>query len=97
MASRIEVAKALAAKHGCKYNRGTGPDIRTDKIIINVETTRSLPTACGRLRGFRGPVYVACTSAAAIEEARYWTDGKTVGIMNDKGRILKKSTRGRWP
>ena len=97
MASKVDVAKALAAKHGSKYNRGQGPDIRTDRVIINVETSRSLSTACGRLRGFRGPVYVACANDKDIEDARYWTEGKTVGVMNSRGRILKKSTRGRWP
>ena len=97
MANKITVARALAAKHGVKYNRGSGPDIKTEKITINVETARTLPTACLRLRGFRGPVYIACANDADVEDARYWTDGKTVGIMNSAGRILKRSTRGRWP
>ncbi len=97
MAGKIDVAKALAVKHGVKYNRGKGPDIRTDKITINVETARTLRTACGRLRGFRGPVYVACANDADIENAKGIIVGKTVGLMNNKGRILKKSTRGRWP
>lgn len=97
MASKIEVARALAAKYGGKYNRGRGPDIKTEKITINVETARTLPTACMRLRGFRGPVYIACANNDDIGDARYWTDGKTVGIMNSQGRIIKRSTRGRWP
>ena len=97
MANRITVARALAAKHGSKYNRGKGPDIKTDKITINVETANTLPSACLRLRGFRGPVYIACANDKDIPDARYWTEGKTVGIMNNKGRVLKKSSRGRWP
>ena len=97
MAGKIDVAKALAEKHGVKYNRGKGPDIRTEKITINVETVRTLGTACGRLRGFRGPVYVACANDADIEYAKDVIAGKTVGLMNNKGRILKRSTRGRWP
>ena len=97
MASKVEVARALAAQHGVKYTRGKGPDIRTEKITINVETARTLPSACLRLRGFRGPVYIACANDKDIEDARYWTDGKTVGIMNSKGRVLKRSSRGRWP
>ncbi|MCY4628093.1 MAG: hypothetical protein OXE58_11090 [Acidobacteria bacterium] len=97
MAGKMAVAKALAEKHGGRYHRGRGPDIRTEKITINVETSRTLRTACGRLRGFRGPVYVACANDADIENAKAILAGKTVGLMNSKGRILKKSTRGRWP
>lgn len=97
MAGKIAVAKALAEKHGVKYRRGKGPDIRTDKITINVETARTLRSACGRLRGFRGPVYIACANDADIETAKNIIAGKTVGLMNNQGRILKRSTRGRWP
>ena len=97
MASKVTVAQALAEKHGAKYHRGKGPDIRTDKVIINVETSRTMRTACGRLRGFRGPVYIACANDADIENAKDIIEGKTVGLMNSKGRILKRSTRGHWP
>ena len=97
MAGKVETAKALAEKHGARYRRGKGPDIRTDKITINVETARTLRSACGRLRGFRGPVYIACANDADIEAAKGIIAGKTVGLMNSKGRILQRSTRGRWP
>ena len=97
MAGKIAISKALAEKHGAKYRRGKGPDIRTDKITINVETLRTLRTACGRLRGFRGPVYIACANDTDIETARSIIAGKTIGLMNSQGRILKKSIRGRWP
>ena len=97
MAGKVAVAKALAEKHGGRYHRGRGPDLRTDKITINVETSPTLRTACGRLRGFRGPVYIACANDADLENAKLILTGKTVGLMNNKGRVLKKSTRGRWP
>lgn len=97
MPGKVIVAKALAEKHGGRYHRGRGPDIRTDKIIINVETSRSLQSACGRLRGFRGPVYIACANDRDLDKARGLITGKTIGLMNSAGRILKKSTRGRWP
>ncbi len=97
MAARAAVAQALARKYGVPYNRGHGPDIRTDEVIINVENAKTLETACLRLRGYRGPVYVACANDEDIADAEWWTDGSTVGIMNAEGRILKKSTRGYWP
>ena len=97
MAGKIDVAKALGEKHGAKYNRGRGPDIRTDKVTINVETARTLGTACGRLRGFRGPVYVACANDADIENAKGIIAGKTIGLMNNKGRILKNPPAAAGP
>ena len=97
MASRVQVARALAANHGVRFNRGPGPDIRTDAFIINVESKRTLHAACARMRGFRGPVYIACANDADLEQAREVVEGKTIGLMNSEGRIVKESTRGRWP
>lgn len=97
MASKVAVARALAEKHGTTYNRGHGPDIRNEKITINVESGRTLDTACLRLRGYRGPVYIAMTNDRDLDEAKAVTEGKTVGVMNSAGRIVRRSKRGRWP
>lgn len=97
MANKISVARALAAKHGTTYNRGSGPDIQNDRITINVETGRTLDTACLRLRGYRGPVYIAVANDRDLPAAKDATEGKTVGVMNSKGRIVRRSSRGRWP
>ncbi len=97
MATRVQVARALAARLGVKYNRFRGPDIRTGELTINVETARTMDTAAGRLRGYRGPVYIACANDRDIPLAREYTEGKTVGVMDSSGQILKPSTRGRWP
>lgn len=97
MASKVSVARALAAKFGVKYNRGRGPDIRTDDLTINVETSRTLETACGRLRGYRGPVYIALANPNDLEDAEWYTFGTTVGLMDAGGKIIQESTRGYWP
>ncbi len=97
MANRIQVARALAERFGVRYNRRAGPDIRTEELTINVETARTMDTAVGRLRGYRGPVYIACANDRDIPLAREYAEGKTVGVMNSTGEILKPSTRNRWP
>lgn len=97
MANKESVARAIARRYGGTYNRGKGPDIRTDKVTINVEGSRTLRTASMRLRGFRGPVYIALVNDADADDASSLTAGKTVGIMNSEGRVLKPSTRRHWP
>ncbi len=97
MASKVTVARALAARLGVKYNRGHGPDIRTDDCTINVETSRTLDTACSRLKGYRGPVYIALANPADLEDAEWYTSGTTVGLMDANGKILQESTRRYWP
>ena len=97
MANRVQVARGLAARFGVKYNRLAGPDIRTEDLTINVETARTMDRAVGRLRGYRGPVYIACANDRDIPLAREYVEGKTVGVMDGAGTIVKPSTRGRWP
>ena len=97
MANKLTVAAAIARRYGGTFHRGKGPDIRTDKVTINVETTKTLPTALGRLRGFRGPVYIACVNDDDLADACWYSQGKTVGIMNSEGRVVKPSTRRHWP
>lgn len=97
MANKLKIAAAIARRYGSTFQRGRGPDIRTDKVTINVETTNSLPTALGRLKGYRGPVYIACVNDDDIADACSYTFRTTVGIMNAEGRVLKPSSRRRWP
>ena len=102
MANRITVARALAAKHGSKYNRGKGPDIKTDKITINVETPTPFRAPVSGCAVFRGPVYIACANDKDIPDARYWTEGKTVehheqqgpGAQEVESRPLALTARG---
>ncbi len=96
-ATRLQAARALAARFSVKFNRFPGPDIRTGEMTINVETARTMDSAVGRLRGYRGPVYIACANDRDIPLAREYAEGKTVGVMDSSGTILKPSTRGRWP
>jgi len=47
------------------------------------------------LRGHRGPSYIAGTNHEAVEKALEVTKGTTVGVMNNQGKVIKRSTRKR--
>jgi hypothetical protein len=48
-----------------------------------------------QLRGYRKPVYVAGTNKGAVAKALEATKGTTVGVMDNQGNIIRKSTRGK--
>ena len=86
-------AQRIADKKGTSYNQGPGPDIKTDRQIIEVETTDTISDAGRQLQGYRGPVYVAGADAAAAKAALEHYEDTTIGVMDPSGKILKRSTR----
>lgn len=86
-------AKRIAKKFKTDYNEGPGADIQTDKIAVEVETEESIGDASRQLRGFQKPVYVAVTTKKAAKKALEKYDGTTIGVMDNQGNIVKKSTR----
>ena len=90
-----ETAKRLARKKGVEYNKGQGPDVVTPSQAIEVETERTVKDGLRQLRGFQKPVYIAGADAAATDAALKVTDGTTVGVMNSRGKIIKRSKRKR--
>jgi Zn-dependent peptidase ImmA (M78 family)/transcriptional regulator with XRE-family HTH domain len=90
-----ETAKFIAAQKGVSYNQGPGPDIRTPRQIIEVETADTITDAAQQLRGYRGPVYVVGVDTKATEAALEHYKETTIGVMDASGKILKPSTRKR--
>ena len=90
-----ETAKFIAAREGVSYNQGPGPDIKTSRQIIEVETADTIRDAAQRLRGYRGPVYVVGVDAKATKAALEHYNSTTIGVMDASGKILKPSTRKR--
>jgi len=90
-----KIAERLAKKEGVKYNRGKGVDIKSSRKVIEVETAKTVSDAARQLAGHRKPVYVAGTDAKATKEALGNYKGTTIGVMNSKGKVVKRSTRGR--
>ena len=86
-------AQRIADKKGVPYNKGQGPDIKTPRQTIEVETTNTIPDAGRQLQGYKSPVYVAGANTAATKAALEYYDGTTIGVMDASGNILKRSTR----
>ena len=88
-------AKRIARKKGVEYNRGQGPDVATPRQVIEVETVDTIRDGFRQLRGFKRPVYIAGSDDAATRAALEAARGTTVGVMNQQGKIVKRSTRKR--
>ena len=93
--SHTATANRIAKNIGTDYNRGSGVDIQTDRIAIEVETPDSVRGASRQLRGHKKPVYVAGTNHEAVLLALKATKDTTIGVMDNQGNIIKPSTRGR--
>ena len=90
-----EVAKRIAKKQGVAYNQGQGPDVENSQRAIEVETTDTVGDAARQLAGYQKPVYVAGADAEATKKALQHYKDTTIGVMNSRGQILKRSTRRR--
>jgi len=93
--SHKTAANRIAKKLNAEYNSGEGVDIKSPKATVEVETPETVPGAPSQLRGYRGPVYIAGTNQEAINKALEITSKTTIGVMDNKGNILKPSTRKR--
>ena len=91
--SHKTTSNRIAKKFGTEYNAGTGPDIKSSKATVEVETAETVSAAPAQLRGYKGPVYIAGTNQEAINKALEVTQGTTIGVMDNQGRIKKRSTR----
>ena len=90
-----KTAKFIAAKKGVSYNQGQGPDIRTSRQTIEVETTKTIKDAGRQLQGHRGPVYVAGADDEATKLALEYYKDTTIGVIDPLANILKSSSRKR--
>ena len=86
-------ANRLAGIYNTQYNQGQGADIKTDNIVIEVETPDTVADAGRQLSGHRGPVYVAGTNQEAVERALARYDDTTIGVMDNQGTIIRHSSR----
>ena len=91
--SHKTTANRLAAKYGAEYNQGAGADIKAENVTIEVETPDTITDAGRQLQGHRGPVYVAGTNKEAVERALDRYEDSTIGVMDNQGNIVKRSTR----
>ena len=71
----------------------TGGGHQGGGITIEVETPETVADAGRQLSGHRGPVYVAGTNKKAVEQALDLYGDSTIGVMDNQGKIVKRSTR----
>lgn len=86
-------AKRISHKYNTKYNKGKGADVRTNNIAIEVETPQTVSEASRQLRGYKKPVYIAGTNQQAVNKALEATERTTIGVMDSKGNVMRRSTR----
>ena len=90
-----KTAQQIAENKGASYNKGPGPDVKTPRQTIEVETTNTIDDAGRQLQGHRGPVYVAVTDDKDIPKAVERYDDTTIGVMDSSGEVVKPSSRKR--
>ena len=91
--SKKIAANRIARKFKAEYIPGPGPDIKCPTCTIAVESVETLPDASRKLSGYKGPVYVAVTRKADLYAAVEKYMHTTIGVMDNQGDIVKKSTR----
>ena len=90
-----DTAKRIAKKIGSEYNKGKGADIISGRSVVEVETADSVKEGIQQLQGYQKPVYIAGVDENAIQAALEATKGTTIGVMDEKGKIIKSSSRKR--
>ncbi len=90
-----KTAEQIAENKGASYNKGPGPDVKTPRQTIEVETPNTIGDAGRQLQGHRGPVYIAVTDDKDIPKAVERYDGTTIGVMDSSGKVVKPSSRKR--
>ena len=91
--SHKTTANRIAEKYNVKYNNGKGVDVKATQATVEIETSETVTDALSQLRGHRGRVYIAGTNMDAVEKALEATEGTTVGVIDNQGKIVKRSTR----
>ncbi len=86
-------ANRIARKFNTDYNKGPGADIKAPKVAVEVETPETVSDGLRQLQGHQKPVYIAGTNQDAVNKALDATEGTTVGVMDNQGNIIKRSTR----
>ena len=66
-------------------------DVVIDDVIIEVETSASLPEAIERLKSKRRPVYIAVTNKEGLKLATKLVEGTSIGLMDPRGNVILAS------
>ncbi len=93
MSKHDDIAKELAKKFHTTYKSKKGIDIVTPKRVIEVETKKGgIYQGIKQIEKSSKPRYLA-TNEININNALEATKNTGIGIMDEKGRIIKKASR----
>ena len=87
------VAKRIAENMNVFYNAGRGPDIHKYPKVVEVVMAHEVDKGIQKINGFQGPTYIAGATQLAVERAKKATRGTSIGVIDQLGRIVKRSTR----
>ena len=85
----------IAKNNNANYNNKKGVDVVTPSRAIEVETVNTVKSGVRQLQGHKKPSYIAGTNQQAVDKALKVTQGTTIGVMDNKGNIVKSSSRKR--
>ena len=78
----------ICHRYGGVHDPDAPFDIVLDGLVIEVETSASLPEAIERLKHESVPVYVAVTNKEGIKFAIEQVQGTRIGVMDPQGNVL---------
>ena len=81
----------IAKRYQATVNSNGNPDIHSDRLTVEVETTATLAAGIDNLLEIDGPVFVAVTNREALEDALHRASRTRVGVMDPKGDIVQQS------
>ncbi|MBM3332746.1 hypothetical protein FJY68_13020 [candidate division WOR-3 bacterium] len=91
MTKHDRIAKEIAAKKGTVYHPDKGVDIRTPKQAIEVEVDPDkFKEGVRQLQGTDKARYLAIPNDL-VKDAKEYTKGTGVGVMNEHGTIKKRA------
>ena len=91
--SHKTAANRIAKKLNTQYNDAEGVDIVTNNIAVEVETESTVKSGIRQLQGHKKPSYIAGANKTTVKKALEATEGTTIGVMDNQGNIIKKSSR----
>ena len=90
-----QIAENLAKKFGTEYKKHKGIDIVTKDRVIEVETTKEgIYQGINQIKRSSKARYIAVDDKN-IQNALDATKGTGIGVMDSKGRIIKRAGRKR--
>ena len=92
MSNKAHTATLNRIRHKYGVSEPCEPfDIRTNDMIIEVETSATIAQAIERLQSQTLPTYIAVTNKEGIKLAQSLVRETSIGVMDPKGEIVVQS------